>query len=157
VYIASFQRQDGADRMRVTDRDTGKDFYLDRTPELEADLAPFYAACEHLQRELRQRRNKGGAIQYIEQCLRCGESVGMFRKHTPDLAASPFWNDQIENDFDAKRKRDRQAIIQKHVRIQRGRTEGFWKDYNRYLQTDEWRQKRAKVFERAKPCYRRPT
>jgi hypothetical protein len=136
--------------MRVTDLDTGKDFNLDRTPELSADLVPFYAGCDHSRRELRQRRNKGGAIQYIEQCLGCGESVGMFRKHPPDLAASPTWDDQIELDFEAKRKRDYETITQKHVRIQRGRTEGFWKEYNRYLQTEEWRQKRVKVFERAK-------
>ncbi|HEY1361789.1 MAG TPA: hypothetical protein VGF60_06055 [Xanthobacteraceae bacterium] len=135
--------------MRVTDLDTGKDFFLDITPELEADLAPVDALCSHPQKQLRQRRNRGGAIQYIEQCLRCGNSVGFFRKHTPNLVASPAWDDKLQDNFYAARQGDREAIIQKHVRIQRSKSEGFWKEYNLYLKTGEWQQKRAKVLQRA--------
>src|ERR1700730_17145069 len=110
--------------MRVVDQDTGKDFILDKTPELSADLAPLNEACSHPHKELRQRRNRGGAIQYIEQCLRCGSSVGLFRKHAPELETLPNWNEQIERDFTATRKCEKAVIIQKHVRIQRGRSEG---------------------------------
>jgi hypothetical protein len=136
--------------MRVIDLDTSKNFYLDLTPELKADLAPIDAACTHPRRELRQRRNKGGAIQYIEQCLRCGDSVGLFHKHTTDLATSPVWDEKLEDEFHATRLRDREAVIQKHVRIQRGRSEGFWKEYSVYLNSDDWRQKRTRVLQRAK-------
>lgn len=135
--------------MRVIDQDTGKQFNLDRTPEFLAEIAPVDTPCDHSRRELRQRLNKGGAVQYIEQCLRCGESVGLFRKHTPDLVGTPAWNEQLEEEFYAARKRDRDAIIQKHVRIQRGRSEGFWREYNLYLKSEDWRRKSAKVLRRA--------
>ncbi len=41
--------------MHVIDQETGKEFNLDRTPEFIADITPVDAACDHLQRELRQR------------------------------------------------------------------------------------------------------
>jgi hypothetical protein len=71
--------------MRVIDQDTGKDFALYITPELSADLAAFYERCNHPQRQTRQRRNKGGIVQYRDQCLRCGGPVGVFHKHTAGM------------------------------------------------------------------------
>ena len=136
--------------MRVVDQDTGKDLFLDKTPEMTADLAPIYEACPHPEKELRQRKNKGGVTQYIDQCLRCGDSVGVFLKHSAKLETVPLWNEDLEKSFATTREHERVAIIQKHVRIQRGRTEGFWKDYKAYLNSADWQQKRTKVLERAK-------
>jgi 5-methylcytosine-specific restriction endonuclease McrA len=135
--------------MRVVDHDTGKEFFLDSTPELTSDLDPLHAPCSHTRKELRQKRNRGGAIQYIDQCLQCGTSVGLFRKHSPELINVPTWDEKLEPNYTAAKQSERAAIIQKHVRIQRNRSIGFWKQYNEYLQSDEWVQRRAKVLERA--------
>lgn len=135
--------------MRVTDQDTGHEVILDSTPELERDLAPFREPCGHAHRELRQRRNKGGAIQYIEQCSTCGKSVGMFRKHSDELVEVPAWDWDIEERHSVTLNDQREAVVQKHVRIQRGRSEGFWKAFNKYLESDSWRQRRSRVMKRA--------
>jgi ribosomal protein S14 len=140
----------GVAPMRVIDSDTGKEVILDSTEGLNADLAAINQPCDHSRKELRQRRNRGGSIQYSEQCLRCGRSIGPFLKHSRELEQAPAWNAELEDKFHAARESQRAAIYQKHVRIQRGRTEGFWKQYNEYLQSDEWKQKRAKVLARAK-------
>lgn len=135
--------------MKVIDQDTGKELFLDATPELTADLEPLNTPCSHSQKELRQKRNKGGALQYIDQCLRCGRSVGQFRKHS-QVVDAPLWDYTLEDKYSDSYKRERAAIIQKHVRIQRNRTVGFWKQYDEYLKSPDWIARREKVFERAK-------
>src|SRR5262245_60705109 len=95
---------------RVIDQDTGKSFILDHTPELDADLAPLSERCEHSKTELRQRRNRGGAIQYAEQCLTCGRAASMFKKHSADLANAPQWDDDLEQGYISSQKRKRAAI-----------------------------------------------
>ncbi|MGO9461359.1 MAG: HNH endonuclease [Rhodomicrobium sp.] len=134
--------------MQVIDQDTGNKVILDSTPELTADLAPLNQVCSHSRKELRQKRNRGGALQYISQCLDCGRAVGLFLKHSPELEKVPTWDDQIEDDYHANRERRRKAILQKHVRIQRTRSEGFWREYNAYLESKEWREKRERVLKR---------
>jgi 5-methylcytosine-specific restriction endonuclease McrA len=136
--------------MRVVDQDTGEEIFLDSTSEFKADFESILARCVHPRRELRQKTNRGGAVQYIDQCLDCGDSVGMFQKHSPKLSRSPAWDDQIQTNYIAVRENQKSEIIQKHVRIQRNRTEGFWKRYKEYLESDEWAQKRLKILKRAK-------
>jgi 5-methylcytosine-specific restriction endonuclease McrA len=65
------------------------------------------------------------------------------------LEKVPKWDDQIEDAYHANRERQRKAIYQKHVRIQRTRTKGFWKKYNAYLESKEWQDKRERVLKRA--------
>jgi hypothetical protein len=135
--------------MRVIDQDTSEEFFLESTPEFKTDFKPIYERCPHTRKELRQRRNRGGAIQYIDQCLDCGDSVGMFQKHSPNLTSSPAWDDHLQEKYLTAREQLKAAIIQKHVRIQRNRTEGFWKRYNEYLKSEAWAQRRLKVLKRA--------
>jgi hypothetical protein len=54
--------------MRVIDQDTGKHYYLDVTEELEAEVTEHRnSLCEHPQKEIRQRKNRAGALQLYEQ------------------------------------------------------------------------------------------
>lgn len=135
--------------MWVIDQDTGEKLFLDSTPEFSLEIGQVNVRCDHPQKETRQKKNRGGALQFIDQCLICGDNVGFFHKHSARLANVPTWDDQIDKNFRAAREAKRTEIIQKHVRIQRGRTEGWWKQYNEYLQSEKWRQKREKVFARA--------
>jgi 5-methylcytosine-specific restriction endonuclease McrA len=135
--------------MQVIDQDTGENIILDLTPELLADLTLLNEKCGHSRQELRQKRNRGGTLQYAHQCLDCGLTVGSFLKHSPELENVPKWDEQIIDVYDAARITHRNVIYQKHARIQRKRTEGFWKVYNAYLKTKEWREKRERVLQRA--------
>ncbi|MDA9513493.1 hypothetical protein XI04_10630 [Bradyrhizobium sp. CCBAU 11430] len=136
--------------MHVTDRDTGKQYYLDMTPELKADLAAYHGGhCEHSSSEVRQRRDGEGAMHFYCQCLTCGKSIGSALRKVPELASSPPWQDDLENTFHRARGDEYSDLIQKHVRIQKNDEEGFRREYDRYLDSPEWREKRTRVLKRA--------
>src|SRR5262249_28732406 len=59
------------------------------------------------------------------------------------------WNEKLEPDYQGERKRQRGIVIQQHVRIQRERQAGFRLKYDQYMESDEWRSRRNKVFKRA--------
>jgi uncharacterized protein with PIN domain len=136
--------------MRVIDHDTGKHYHLEVTEELEADLnAHQQSHCVHPETEIRQRRNRGGALQLYRQCVTCGASVGSAIKRSVDLSDSPPWKDGYEEQYNSVRKVAYDAIIQKHVRKQKSGDEGFQRQYDLYLSSPEWQARRAKVLKRA--------
>src|ERR1700730_584469 len=141
----------GAKIMRVIDQDTGKQINLDRTSEFEIDIDAFTAErCEHMALEVRRRKITGGSYHFFRQCSGCGASVGNALRKSPELKNAPIWDYQLESFYLQNRENKRLTIIQKHVRLQRDRTEGFWKQYNEYLRSDSWLKKRAKVLQRAR-------
>lgn len=137
--------------MRVIDQDTGKHFYLDVSDELQAELANHSRSyCVHPKTEIRQRANRGGAIQLYYQCTTCGSSVGSAIKKTADLMNSPSWIDGRLEQYNAAHQARHDAIIQKYVRKQKNGDEGFKRKYDVYLASPAWGARRAKVLERAK-------
>jgi hypothetical protein len=98
---------------------------------------------------VRRRTIRGGSIQYIQQCLDCGQSVGNPRKHSAELLSAPIFDEELESKVGRARNVAYQELIQKHIRIQRDRTVGFWEKYNKYLLSQEWGIKRSKVLARA--------
>ncbi|HVI77923.1 MAG TPA: hypothetical protein VM715_07135 [Candidatus Acidoferrum sp.] len=136
--------------MRVIDQDTGKSYFLDRTPELEAELDAFHQSlCKHPQVEIRQRKDGGGASHFYRQCVICGTSVGSALKKSPELINLPQWKDDHEAKYIADREAERIAIIQKHIRKQKNGDDGFKRKYDIYLASSGWQTKRAKILKRA--------
>ncbi|SRR6266849_6211614 len=136
--------------MRVIDQDAGKPYHLEMTPELKADLDAYQKShCEHLEVEVRQRRDGGGASHFYRQCIECGRSVGSALKKTPELTNSPLWKDDHEAKYEADRKSQYNRILQKHIRKQKSGGDGFKREYDIYLSTPSWQAKRAKVMKRA--------
>jgi hypothetical protein len=136
--------------LRVIDQDTGKPYFLDRTPELDSDLDGFAKShCAHDNVEIRQRMHGGGALHFYRQCTRCGKSIGSALKKVVELESSLPWNVELVETFHAAREAERCAIYQKHVRKQRERADGFKRKYDIYLESPEWREKRAVVLKRA--------
>ena len=136
--------------MRVTDQDTGKPYNLDVTKELKADLDAYdQSDCKHPRTEIRERKNRGGALHLYEQCVTCGASGSLATKRPSDLKSPPAWNEGHEDQYKNARKAERDAILQKHIRKQKSGEEGFRREYDIYLTTPEWRVKRAKVLKRA--------
>src|SRR5262245_38478491 len=99
--------------MKVTDSDTGLEFYLDVTDECRAELSALNQPCSHPSKELRQRKVKRGVIQYVDQCLLCGDSVGMFQKHSSELANAPIWDEGLKKKDRDRHEQRREEIIQK--------------------------------------------
>ncbi|MDA9419136.1 hypothetical protein XH81_30325 [Bradyrhizobium sp. CCBAU 25360] len=89
--------------MHVTDRDTGKQYYLDMTPELKADLAAYHGGhCEHSSSEVRQRRDGEGAMHFYCQCLTCGKSIGSALRKVPELPRRHLGKTTLKTRFTAR-------------------------------------------------------
>jgi hypothetical protein len=150
ILTGQHPNRERAAQMKVVDGDTGKSFSLDHTDELSNDLRTFYEAqCAHTKTSVRRRPYGGGAIHFCQQCLECGRSIGTALKKTKELENSPFWDVTAEQIYTDHREATRLAVIQKHVRIQRDRLDGFKREYEKYLKTEAWALRRAMVLNRA--------
>jgi 5-methylcytosine-specific restriction endonuclease McrA len=120
--------------------------------------------CDHEHVDIRAVTCSNGAIQYVKQCLNCGEKVGTAMRHADVAAArgnlefiAPF-DDALRDRGRAKRDdyrrvmpADERMAIRAQERaesfqVQRARL-GDW--YREYLKSDEWAEKRTLVMYRA--------
>ena len=136
--------------MDVKDAETGDVFRLRATGAFIADLAAFRRAeCKHSTTTVRSAIISGGAIQYRNQCSVCGELKGSA------IARSRVTNEPeaidltLRERFVAGREADYQALIRKHIKLQKEAASGFWQRYDEYLLSEKWKQKRQRVMLRA--------
>ena len=105
--------------------------------------------CEHVNQALRRRVIKGGAVQYVRQCLQCGEPLGnpiaKIKALEENGGQEPGPLDEALKD--SWRKARSEAAEQIRERFNRG---AFLSDYSEYLQSQAWASKRALVLRRAK-------
>ena len=111
--------------------------------------------CKHSgQKELRKRTAKGGAIQFVEQCLRCGAATtnAVARPKAIEMNGGvephPFDEDLGIKWVKAMRKGTRE-ITKKYdalAKFQLGECHNW---YDVYLSSDEWAYKKSKVMQRA--------
>ena len=100
--------------------------------------------CSHDDTGLRKQTVKNGAIQYAYQCLTCGARTSQALSRDAAFAIcghepAPFdvaLRDQVE-----KKQRDSANAIRK--RFDRS---AFFSQYDIYLQSPQWREKRQKVL-----------
>lgn len=98
--------------------------------------------CIHSRRELRRRPVRGGAVQYVEQCLDCGCSLNQPMARVKVMAQTrgkeppPFDQDVLE-----QRRRNRLAARDDERERYRAR-------YYAYLASPEWDWKRSLVLKR---------
>lgn len=98
--------------------------------------------CDHDNTEVRRRTVKGGAVQYVAQCVRCGATVGTaIAKHRLNVATIPPYDEAMFQAFLDARAEAMRAV---HAREKEKRRAG----YAEYLRSPEWRQRRAKVISR---------
>jgi hypothetical protein len=134
----------------VMDAETGRQFRLEDTDELTADLARLSEKeCSHPQTEIRRVIVSGGAIQFRKQCLTCGELVSqaIAKNRAPTNCAEI--DEALRKIYRESRSLSRDDVIQRHVQKQKSETSNFWKKYSAYLKTPEWRAIRARVLRRA--------
>lgn len=125
--------------------------------DLITDLLP---ECSHRHQDIRALKCSNGAIQYVYQCLDCGERVGqsaikkadVIRLRGPLEFILPFDDLARQQAQDRKREMWRAAADAKRRDIARQRAKEdaqFAAWYAEYLNSSEWKRKRAKVMQRA--------
>ena len=101
-------------------------------------------ACEHEERQIRRMTCSNGTFMWVRQCLRCGHNGGSVKKdEVPGLirikpvefdeGLRQSWQEQITGRLQTLRQED-----QNH----------WWRQYNAYLESPEWKARRAAVLER---------
>lgn len=129
-----------------------------KTEKLQA-LQDHYVLynCNHNETEhaLRKRTVKGGGIQFVKQCLRCGASTTnpVSREKALEMNGgiepSPF-DDQLAKQWRKEREDGTKRITGHFDNLSEFQRTEFHKWYSVYLESDEWKAKKAKVLARAK-------
>lgn len=137
--------------MKVVDAETGKPFRLKMDDEVQAELTRHdrSRACEHRALEVRRAVVAGGQVQYRSQCVECGEPVGTAIAHSKAPSNAPEFDHALLDQRRKAHEEQYEAIIQKHVRLQKAKESKFWKKYKVYLASPEWKSKRERVLKRA--------
>lgn len=117
------------------------------------------APCVHEHTDIRALKCSNGTIQYVKQCLFCGQKVGSaisrdaaFRARGPLEFIAPFdeqARDEGQRVLERKRREAWERDNQARLTAQAEQRSEWLKRHAEYLQTDAWRAKRAKVLKRA--------
>lgn len=94
--------------------------------------------CEHPRTEIRARTIRGGSVQYVRQCLDCGEPLGNPLKQT---GKAPAFDEELRNSWDERRKAMRESAKAET-------TQAWWDYYHVYMKSPEWFTLREKVLKR---------
>jgi hypothetical protein len=137
--------------VQFTDKETGKTHSLFQTKELSADLAKHYERlrCSHEKSEIRQRTVGGGTIQIRNQCLACGRAIGNAVKRDTIKNKLLDFDETIAPAFEARLQTELNEIYKKHLALQLRGKASFQTDYNNYMASQAWADKRRKVIERS--------
>lgn len=103
----------------------------------------------HPEKELRKLITSNQAIQIRPQCLICGLPAGPTRKKAEfteeQLAGLPLWDKEIASRHQAERS----AAYTRLKESEENRLRQVWfSEYNKYLRSPEWRQKRDLALKR---------
>lgn len=148
--------------MRAIDRETGEEFDLYHSEELQRDLANWgeAAECLHESKELRKIPIAGGRYQIRFQCLRCGDGLGNPIARTQAPEDLQLGDVRLKERYRSMRRSEHEEIIQKHIRKQKTKDTEFWIKYNKYLLSNEWKARRTKILDRSgglcEGCRERP-
>jgi 5-methylcytosine-specific restriction endonuclease McrA len=103
--------------------------------------------CDHDLTDLRRRIIRGGAVQYVNQCLNCGESQNQPVAKAKALAESdgiepaPF-DESLKARFKQLRDDSAKSIMDQFDR------NAFLTEYSPYLNSDAWAKRRSLVMQR---------
>lgn len=110
--------------------------------------------CPHVTKELRKQIIADGSTRYVYQCIFCGHSQGQPIKKDKAFELSgdcepPDFDLSIKDNWDYRKKCDHDKIEQDYLRKRQNKDTEFWKGYDAYLKTEEWKEIRKKVLFRA--------
>lgn len=94
--------------------------------------------CECKRTQLRARTIRGGSVQYVHQCLDCGEPVGNPQRQ---VGTVPKFDEEMRRTW-----MERRAEIRDLARTEESRR--WWAHYHEYMGSQEWFELREKVLQR---------
>jgi len=104
-------------------------------------------SCLHEDVQLRKRTIRGGSVQFVYQCQRCGDAM---RQPLPRVKAlelcggcePPPFDPKLGEDWSRLKSESADAISAKF-------SQRFWSDYSVYLLSPEWAERRRLALARA--------
>jgi 5-methylcytosine-specific restriction endonuclease McrA len=110
-----------------------------------------HRGCTHERTAIRYSLNSLGRKIFKRQCLSCGEATSCPLKYQEVERAAGLMERVEEWDAALASKREEffRLLTEERDRINSEKSSEWWLWYNQYLQSPEWRQKRALVFRRA--------
>lgn len=136
-------------QLRQIDEETGQVFVLDRTDALAKDLQEFWAKdCKHDQTSIVTVVVAGGSKQIRRQCLMCGQYQGNPLKQASFDKLPPPANELSQLPM-SERQNELRIIYQHHIKRHKKDKSGYNAKYQAYLFSEEWKNRRSKVFKRA--------
>jgi hypothetical protein len=130
------------------------------TFELTEEIVKY---CNHNKIEIRKRVFNKGVVQYVKQCLYCGDMKSIAIKKDVAIKENfgkepDFFDEELYLKFkeiDKKIYNDKlsdvskKKVFEKNAEIELEK-EIFFKEYNEYLLSERWAKKREKVIARCK-------
>lgn len=114
--------------------------------------------CEHKDQHLVRRVVRGGAVQYVYQCMTCGSSRNQPLSH--ERVRREFSDQQIPDFDDEIEMRYRERRLEEADAERGDKRAAFLREYSAYLKGPEWAEKRRLVMQRCRGtcegCGKRP-
>jgi 5-methylcytosine-specific restriction endonuclease McrA len=110
--------------------------------------------CLHATREIRRRVIASGSVVFCAQCLTCGSSKAVKRDalSPADRAKAPPFDEELPERRWQQQKERFAALRQARAEEEAEKNCQWWTQYNRYLQTPEWKALRTKILQRSPVC-----
>lgn len=105
--------------------------------------------CNHPQVKLTRRIYSNDTVHYVEQCQRCGSAVRSVKKSSIDnRAAVPIFDEEKQQQWQRHTKEVWKEYTADNVQKRAEESNEWWAQYNEYLVSSEWLEKRRRVLER---------
>lgn len=104
------------------------------------------STCQHERAFVARRVIQGGRVGPWLLCPACGHSRALKRADYPDLDALPEFDEGLR---DRVYDQNAQLWLEKVHREREERSAQWWDNYNAYLQSPAWKERRRKVLKRA--------
>ena len=116
--------------------------------------------CKHPSQQMTKRVLRKGVIQYVFQCLNCGDACSKAIKKEEALKIAngimPNFNEELLNTKNNQYRDELNQIEEKYtllqkkeIELRKNKDDAFFQKYSEYLLSNEWELKRQKVLKRA--------
>lgn len=118
------------------------DFIKQKQQEREKIKSSF--SCVHAKTTLKRYTCSNGSIQYVMQCDNCHARVGNPISHRK----LKYWQKQNAPAFDSDARTEYRDELDYQYQMHREKfnSAAWWTAYTKYLESDEWKSKRARVL-----------
>jgi hypothetical protein len=102
--------------------------------------------CPHEVTKIRCRKRRNESVAFVEQCLHCGKELRAVSRHDPRCNGIPerFDEELNQDGYDLQHEQ----WVEQYNANRKAQHEDWLCEHTIYLQTPEWRAKRAKVLQR---------